>query len=247
MKKVLSITMIMVLAAGIATNVAAKSEKKNAPKRRFVEETLAEIGEKHSPEKMDVKKITSVEIGDTYYHIYEGELDKTGYHIIVFDNYENYLGYYKSEYPPSNYQIDGCIVIDSNEIDDETGDQVYFRIPIDEKKGLPKKLELGGIPVSLVKSPYSEAKAQEKSNGGPAIKTTKGVAEEEKEEEVKPEFRTWTITKKGKKFKARAIFLKREGNNIFLRLEANSMEGSFSLFTLSKEDQEYVKQFKKKK
>jgi hypothetical protein len=61
---------------------------------------------------------------------------------------------------------------------------------------------------------------------------------------VVPEYREWTITHKGKKIPARAIYVKQSAGKVFLKLEANGMEKGFSLSALSREDQAYVKQFK---
>jgi len=228
MKRTLGIITIMALATGITTNTMAKTEKKDQPKARFVKEALEAIGGAHFPEKIKIKRSSSIEIEDTYYHIYEGELEKTGYHIIIFDNQRNYLGYYKSDFPPTNYEIEGCIVIDSGTIDDDTGDPLYYPIPIDAKKGLPKRVQIGGMPTSLVKAPKSET-------------TAKGAAEDGV---ITPEYRDWTITHKGKKIPARAIYVKQSGGKVYLKLESNGREKGFLLNTLSREDQTYVKQFK---
>ena len=228
MKKTLGMTMVLALAAGIATNVTAKSERKDPPKRRFVEEVLAEAGGTHFPKKMDVKKITSVEIGDTYYHIYEGELDAVGFHIIVFDNYRNYLGYYKSDFPPSNYEIENCIAIDSGTVDDYE-EPLYYPIPIDAKKGLPAKIQLGGMPTKFVKAPKKEGSEAKKAAG---------------DGETEPEYRTWTIIHKGKEIPVRAIYIKQSPGKVYLKAEANGVTKPFAISSLSKGDQEYVKQLK---
>ena len=228
MKRILGMIMVLALAAGIATNVAAKSEREDAPKRRDVEEVLAEVGGTHSPEKMDVKKIASVKVEDTYYHVYEGELDAGGFHIIVFDNYRNYLGYYKSDFAPCNYEIESSIVIDSGTIDDN-GEPLYYPIPISLKKGLPSKIQIGGIPTNFVKAPKKE--------GSEAEKTAE-------DDEIKPEYRTWTILHKGKEFPVRAIYIKQSAGKIHLKAEANGVTKPFDISSLSKEDQAYVKQFK---
>jgi len=244
MKRTLGIITILALAAGIATHATAKTERKDQPKARFVKETLEALGETHFPEKIKIKRITSIEIAETYYHVYEGELDKTGYHIIIFDNHQNYLGYYKSDFPPTNYQIDGSIVIDSGTVDDD-GEPLYYSIPIDEKKGLLPRLQIGGMPTEFVKSPSYDEVIKGATGGGKAAgggATAKPA--EDGEEEIVPEFRTWTIAFKGKPVEARAIFVKREKNEVFLRLEATGKEKGFPLHTLSKADQEYVKQFK---
>ncbi len=228
MKKTLGMIMVLALAAGIATHVAAKTERKDQPKRRFVEEVLAEVGGVHFPEKMDVKRIASVEVGDTYYHVYEGELDAVGYHIIVFDNYRNYLGYYKSDYAPCNYQIESSIVIDSGTVDDN-GEPLYYPIPIDLKKGLPPNIQIAGMPTKFVKAPKKEGSEAEKDAGDGGIE---------------PEYRSWTITHKGKEIPVRAIYVKQGAGKVYLKAEANGVTQSFGISSLSKEDQEYVKQFK---
>ena len=243
MKRTLGIVAILALAVGIATHTTAKTERKDQPKARFVKETLEALGGAHFPEKMKVKRINSIEIGETYYHVYEGELDKTGYHIIIFDNKRNYLGYYKSNFPPTNYQIEGSIVIDPGTVDDD-GDPLYFSIPIDETKGLPPRLQLGGMPTAFEKSPTYDEVVTGATGGGTASKGKTAKTTENAEEEIVPEFRTWTIAFKGKPVEARAIFVKREKNQVYLRLEATGKEKGFPLHTLSKADQEYVKQFK---
>jgi len=228
MKKTLGMIMVLALAAGIATHVAAKTERKDQPKRRFVEEALAEVGGVHFPEKMDVKRISSVEVGDTYYHIFEGELDTVGYHIIVFDNYRNYLGYYKSDFPPCNYQIENSIALDSGTVD-QNGKALHYPIPIHVKKGLPPNIQIAGMPTKFVKAPKKEASETEKAAG---------------EGGTEPEYRTWTIIHKGKEIPVRAIYIKQGAGKVHLKAEANGVTKPFAISSLSKEDQAYVKQFK---
>jgi hypothetical protein len=215
------------LISGFAVNASAKMEKREQPKARFVEETLEAVGGEHNPEKMDVKRISSIAVGDTYYHVFEGELDDVGYHIIIFDNYGNYLGFYKLNYAPINYQRDKCIVIDSGDVD-EDGDPLYFYIPIDEKKGLPERVQVGGVPTKLVKAPKKEG------------------AEEAKpvdDGSVEPEFREWTITHQGRALTVRAIYVKQTFAEVFLKAEASGKTKGFQKTALSKEDREYITQF----
>lgn len=240
MKKTLSMIAVLTMAMGIATHVEAKSERKDAPKKRFVEETLKALGGEHSPAKMKVKKISSVEVGDTYYHIYEGELDKLGFHIIVFDNYQNYLGYYTSDYAPCNNQIEGSIVMDSGDVD-EDGETMYYVIPIDPKKGPPGKVSIGGMPSAFVKVALPEGAKTGAPSAGGAQANGKAGAEDAG---PVPEYRDWIIMHKGKKIPARAIFVRYELGKVYLKLEANGAESGFNLNMLSREDQTYVKQFK---
>lgn len=240
MKKSLSMIAILALIAGLTTNAEAKRERKEQPNSRAAKEAVEAAGEEHYPEKIKIKRVSSIEIGETYYHVYEGELDKLGYHIIVFDNYKNYLGFYKSDYAPTNEEIDGAIVLDSGDVDDD-GNQKFYLIPISLKKGLPAKVSIGGIPSELVKAPLPEGA----KTGSPAAGEATAANNVDAEDAAPvPEYRDWTILHKGKKIPARAIFVKYSGGKVYLKLEANGAEQGFNLNLLSREDQAYVKQFK---
>lgn len=230
MKKTLGIIMILALAAGMVTNTAAKSERREKPKSRFVEETLEALGEVHYPEKMTVKSITSIPVGDTYYHIFQGKLSNVGYHIIVFGNYMNYLGFYKCDFPPCNEERENHIVIDSGDVD-EDGDQMFYYIPIDPEKGLPGRLQIGGSPVKLEAPPKKEGEEE----AGPKVAN---------EDEIVPQYREWTITYKGEKLTVSAIYVSQTFAKVTLKAEANGVTKEFDITALSREDREYITQFK---
>lgn len=241
MRRTSSILMVLALAVGVAINASAKRERKEQPKARDVEETLEVIGGEHFPDKIKIKRIASIEVGDTYYHIFEGKLEAVGFHVIVFDNYNNYLGYYKSGFPPCNYQKPESIVIDSGDVNDD-GDPLYFFIPITVEKGLPTKVELGGVPTRLVKNPnLKEGDLKTGGGGGAAAATAEGAEEDGK---VVPEFREWTIKFKGQELKVRAIYIKQTFAEVTLKAEASGKERAFPINSFSKEDREYIKQFK---
>ncbi len=237
MKKTLCMITIFALAAGFTTDALAKQERKNQPKSREAKEAIEAIGDEHFPEKIKIKRVSSIEVGDTYYHIYEGKLDKLNFHIIVFDNYKNYLGYYKSNYPPSNNEIEGSIALDSGDVD-ENGDQKYYAIPINPKKGPPGKVSIGGIPSEFMKAPLPEGA----KTGTPSADNADDKATMEDEGPV-PEYREWTIMHNGKKIPARAIFVRFSAGKVYLKLEAGGSEKGFSLHKLSREAQAYAKQF----
>ena len=243
MRRILGIILILALAAGMATNTIAKTERKEQPKARFVTETLEALGEPHYPEKIKIKRITSIQVGDTYYHIYEGKLDTVGFHIIVFDNQQNYLGFYKSDFAPCNYEIENSIVMDSDEVDDD-GNPKYFAIPIDIKKGLPLKVQLGGTPTKLEKAPEKEGGEEEEAGEGGAEGEGKDPGAAEEEAPVEPEYRDWKITFKGKEMSVRAIYVKQTFAKVTLKAEASGRSNDFDIPALSKEDREYIKQFK---
>lgn len=230
MKRTLGIIMILALATGMATNTLAKAERREQPKARFVQETLEALGEPHYLEKMKVKRIASIPVGDTFYHVFEGKLDTVGYHIIVFDNYLNYLGFYKSDFPPTNEEKENCISIDSGDVNDD-GDPLFFWIPIDPEKGLPSKLQIGGTPTKLEKGPEIEGKEE----GGPKAA---------KEGEIVPEYRDWTITHKGKKLTVSALYVSQTFAKVTLKAEVNGVIREFDITSISREDREYVAQFK---
>jgi hypothetical protein len=229
MRRAAWIVMLLTLVIGWSTTSSAKQERKEQPKTRFVEDTLTALGGEHYPEKMKIKKVTSIVVAETYYHIFEGKLDTTGYHVIVYDNYLNYLGFYQSPYPPTNEQKPGNIVIDTGDVDDN-GDPLFYPIPIDPVKGLPNKVQLGPTPTDLVKGPE-------------VVKPEKDEAAEG-EGQVVPEFREWAITKKGKEHKVRAIYVEHTFSEVVLKGETTGKTKAFPINSLSKDDRAYVQQFK---
>ncbi|MCF7847899.1 MAG: hypothetical protein K9M45_03525 [Kiritimatiellales bacterium] len=234
MNKKLGLMMIFVLAAGIAIDAG---EKKNAPKTSDVEDALKAAGPEHFPEKMKVGKVGSVEAGETYYHAYCGEMKKAGYRVIFMDNSGKYLGYYPTEYEPSDYE-EGAILLNSGSSDDE-GNTDYFTLPVG-KDGPADKVRIDGTPVTFVKNPKNDPKAAKattpKATGSITTTVVASVP-------VKPEYREWTITHGGKKIPVRAIYVKMAVGKVFLKAEANGATRPFDLSSLSKEDQSYVKQF----
>ena len=243
MKKTLRMITVLVLATGIASSVMAKSERKDQPNKRFVEDALEVLGGVHFPEKIKIKRISSIKIEDTYYHVYEGELDKTGYHIIIFDNYRHYLGYYESDFPPTNYEIKGSIVIDPNDVD-EDGDPLYYEIPIDPKKGIHLRVVIGTRPSDFVKSPKYDEVTNKKTGAAEETAKKTTVDGSEIEEETVPEYRKWIIIHKGKEIPVRALYIKQEKGKVYLKAEANGVTKPFLIASLSREDQAYVKQLK---
>lgn len=257
MKKILGIVMILALVAGMASNTVAKTERKEVPKARFVEETLEAVGGVHNPEKIRIKKISSIEIGETYYHVFQGKLDTVGYHIIIFDNKQKYLGFYKSDFPPTNYEIETCIVLDSGEVDD-SGNAKYYTIPISEEKGLPPMIVIGVSPVKLEKPPETEgeeegdpeaeggaeAGSEGESEGGEDADDAKDGSKDAVETKAVPEYREWTITHRGKPLTVRALYVKQTFAKVTLKAEASGRVNDFDITALSKPDRAYIRQFK---
>ena len=87
--------------------------------KRWVTETLQrlpfetiikEIGGEHYVEKMKFYEVGSIEVEPTYYHVFNGQLKNGGYHIIFFNNKQEYLGFYYSDYEPTDYE-EGAVLL----------------------------------------------------------------------------------------------------------------------------------------
>ena len=225
MKRTLNIMIVGIVLAGIAISAEAKREKKNEPKdKRFVIEILEGLGEEHFPKGMKVRELGSLKTETTYYHIYSAAL-KGGYEyrVIVFDNTPEYIGYYTSTYEPSGYE-DGKVLLD---LEDGTYADIEF-----SDKGPQDTTRVNGISTKFMKAPE---KTKEKF-------VPKG--KERADGVNEPEYRIWKITLKGKEGKVRAIYLSQDFGNVTLRAEASGTKKAFPISSISKEDKEYIKQYK---
>ena len=226
MKKVLGLIISTAVITGFAITAEAKSEKKNVPKDDTVEAALTAAGENHFPEKMKIDKTGPVELGDTYYHAFCGSLKKGGYRVIIFDNKENYLGYYESEYEPAETE-EGAVALDSGD------GESYFYIRFGDD-GPRDKASIDGMPVPFVKNKKQQAKAAE------ATAETKVVSDEP----IQPEYREWVLINRGKKVPVEAIFVKQSGSKVTLKQKSDGRSKDFPLSMLSAADQEYMKKLK---
>ena len=231
MKKTLGIVMAVALASIVATNVAAKPEKENAPRGKAVLTTLKELGEPHYVDRMKVHEMCSLEIGDTYFHVFTGELKKLGYHIIVYDNKKNYLGFYATEYEPTDYE-EAAILLDSGDGEN------FYNIPIGSR-GPSDTIRIDGMPIKFIKSPTNTGEA-----GGVAEKAAPVLVAATGEEGLTAEYREWIIIHKGKKIPVRAMYIEQKSGKVYLKAEANGVTKPFLISMLSKPDQAYVKKFK---
>lgn len=225
-------TVGMIMIGALLTNMAATAgdrEKKNEPKSRTaVSEAVSAAGAKHFPEKMKIRSVGSIKMENTYYHVYCGIL-KGGYeyHVILFDNKPEYLGYYLTEFEPTgteNGKKEGAVLIDL-----EDGNEASIRIR--QIKGPADMATIDGVKSYFVKAPEKK----KVSTLVTKAKEDKGV--------VKPEFRKWTITKESKKHTVRAIYVSQDFGKVTVRAEASGREVTVPKSMISKEDREYIKQF----
>jgi len=232
MKRRMGIMVLVALMAGLAGSVTAKSERKNAPRKKTVEADLKKLGEEHFPKRMRLSEIGPIEVGDTYFHAFSGQLQKVGYHVIIYDNNLNYLGYYATDFEPSDYE-EGAVLLDSGDGEN------FFQIPI-KANGPPPKVRLPeGLPIEFVSAPGREA-----IGTGSSSTTTTAPKAVKGKDGITAEYREWSITFKGKKMKIRAIYVKQAIGTVDIKSEANGKIATIRLSELSREDQEYVKQFK---
>lgn len=225
MKKILYIMMAGAVMA-ISADAASKREDKNEPKdRRAATAAVQAAGAEHFPEKMKIREIGSIKMEKTYYHVYCGELKRGGYHVIVFDNTPRYLGYYLTEYEPTDLEEDGIMLsMDDGELE---------KIRVKEDTGPVDNTRIDGMATKFIKSPVPEKK--------------KVVAEEgsgEAGDLNKPDFREWTITHGTKKIKVRAIYVSQTFGKVTLRGEASGKENAFPISSISDEDKAYIKKYK---
>ncbi len=231
MKRTIGVMVSVALVAILANSAMASSIKKKEPKKKAVEADLKKIGGEHFPKRMRISKIGPIKAGNTYFHAFSGQLPKGGYHVIIYDNDLHYLGFYATDYEPADYE-EGAVLLDSG--DGET----FYKIPIRSTGPDPKKkVRLPeGLPLTFVPAPGAPA-VGEGTVAAPKVATAKSGAI--------AEYRDWTITRRGKTIKARAIYVSQTFGSVTIKSQANGKEATIPMNELSREDQEYVKQFKK--
>ena len=195
------------------------SEKKNPPRNtRAVEQALMEAGEPHFPEDIDIQKLGPIKHNETYFHVYAASLD-TNYRVLFFNNTPTYLGYYEVVFEPVDYE-EGAVLL-------AAGGGTYFSLPL-SKEGPAKEVVIDGTPTPFI--------INEKANKGPE-KTT----EDESSDAPKIVYRMWTVNIKGRDIPVKALFVKKEGSQIFLQDEKRGIVKGFSLSKLGKEDVAYLR------
>jgi len=241
MKPIIKKNLIFILIIGLSFATAttfAKSEKKNPPKtkREAMEKIKAAGGDVHFPPKTKLYKIGSAKIGDTYYHFFCGKLKKGGYMAYVFNNKAQYLGFYKLEFEPTACEggkKEGSILVsleDTGDLNDDGDELDAEKIRIKES-GPSDNAHINRKLVKFVPAPKKKA-------------SSTLITKNKKSTSTKPEFREWTITKTGKEYKVRAIYVDQNFGKVKLRGEATGVESWFPISSLSKEDKEYIKQYK---
>jgi hypothetical protein len=107
--KLLALAFILI---GVVFQAEAKQEKKNKPNSSEIKKALINAGGEHNPSDMDIDKIGSLEVENTYFHAFKGTIDKKDYRIILFNNNNEYLGFYAlGKVQPAGFHEDSLAVI----------------------------------------------------------------------------------------------------------------------------------------
>lgn len=246
MYKRLITTMLMLATLGFSL-VQSDAAKKNDPDDGEVEEILKKIGGEHFIEDMKVRNYCSLEFEneeteeEVYYHFYVGTLRKGGYHLIVFNNKPEYLGFYKTDYEPSEYN-ETEILLNSGE-SDEDGNSYYYNIAF-SIKGPAEKIRIDGTPVSFVKNPNLEKEKSTESSGEEMVLVVPEKKTSSTGEVI--DYRDWKITMGGQERIVNAIFEKVDDGKVYIKSSKNGAVAGIPGSALSLEDQEYVKRVMEK-
>lgn len=130
------ISAISILLLVISTSLPVYGVSKNRPKLSDIGDIIETAGKPHS-EVDNIKRLDSLKMEDTYFHVFSGQSDAGSYRVIIFDNDKQYLGFYDTmEYEP--YETDGdedgraCGVV-LKKLDPESRTIWYTRIPFGNK------------------------------------------------------------------------------------------------------------------
>jgi hypothetical protein len=207
---------------------------KNEPDEDIVVEDLKELGEKHWHKDMDVDEFGSLRVedpatgDDTYFHIFFSYLNEE-YRVIIYDNNEQYLGYYKTPLEPVDME-EGAVLVDSGD------GSSYYKLPVTTEE-FPERMRLGLNFVNFIKN------QQLKRESAPVAKAESGSEEsaDKPANDSEPEYRTWTVSINNKDVTFNAVFVKNDGPQIYLKESKRGLENNFSYQIFSEKDQTYLK------
>lgn len=256
MKKTFAYILAAAFAIGLISTADA-SMKKREPDRRDVEKRLKKIGGEHYVEEMEVDDLGRVdtELEDdsakAYYWIFVGELpDDAGFHLIIYDNEDNYLGFYRVKNEPTECG-DGYIAF---EIEDTGGEPDPMTDRTDTKsirlqgKGPEQRITMStpeGTPAEFVKAPTMEeveakVKAEREAAAEDSATTTSSKPAPKK---LKPEYRSWKVKHGDRMITVEsAIFVKYKNGKVTIKNAKNGKTATIPLKNFSEADQKYLKE-----
>lgn len=214
------------------TGRSAEAVRKNPPDERDVEDILIELGNDHWVKDMDVDELGSTRVEDpvteedTYFHIYSSYVDDSEkYRIIVFDNDQRYLGYYRSAFEPVDFE-ENAVLLDARD------GSSYFKLPL-STEGFPSRVRTGMAITTFVENKNVEPDPDAAVSTAPAP-----VTETDPDE---PQYRDWTVNIGDREITFNAVFVRRDGDEIVLKESKQGKVNGIPGHLFSEKDQEYLK------
>lgn len=238
MKRIFTTALILALVLGIAHDGFAK---KRVPSKRDVERELLKLGGEHSPEGMKIREVGSIEVGDDmYFHVFSGRLeDDAGYHLIIFDNTPQYVGYYQIAFEAQEVGPN-AVMIDTGDFDPATEAPLYKEINIDAS-GPAARIQINGIPSKFVKPPEPEVATPDAASSSPAAPAASNRPAPGTPKR-KPEYRTWHVTVGDQVVEVEsAVFININKGNVTIKSGKNGKSVTRPVSDFSEEDKAYLK------
>lgn len=249
-RKLVSYLTLAIVLGFVSVTLAGYPKKRQPSSKRDVEKALEAAGGDHNPEKIKIKDIGYLKTGTeepeetSWFWIYSGQLDdKSGYHLIIFDNTPKYLGYYLVTAEPRDTDGKEYINLYTDENVDENGVPLPKTVPFDES-GPPKRIQdANGMPVKFVPAPPPAA--PEKSTSG-SSSSTSSASSSSSGPKMEPEYRSWHITIGEKVIEVEsAIFVELKNGNVTIKDAKTGRTVTKPIAAFSDEDKEYLKQLLK--
>lgn len=219
---------------------AVFAAEKNEPSKDEVEKALEKAGKPHFYKRTKIRPVGAVKVdtagSETYFHIFNVYIkdradDVDENRAVIFDNKKNYLGYYPTYDLEVSDVEEGAFIIEvemADDGDDDDGgggdaDLCVVQIP---PEGPQKNANINGVGTRFITAPEPEKKE----------------GEAEIDNANKPKYREWTLSANGQSITVSALYIRVEGDEVFLKSEAKGAVKGFKLYMLSPEDKEYVKE-----
>ncbi len=259
MRKTLVYLLTAAFAIGMASTTLA-SIKKRKPDKRVVANALKKIGGDHFPEGMEVDALGKVDTdfddsATAYYWLFVGELqDDAGFQLIIYDNEQRYLGFYKLKNEPVECGKRYFSVDISNEDTDAVIDPITGRDDLRSvrltEKGPTKRLTLNGpddTPAEFIAAPSpEEIKEQQKAAGVGSADAGSSSSPQAASKRIKPEYRSWEV-KFGEKMITveSAIFVEYKSGMVTIKNAKDGNTAVIPLNNFSAADRAYLKKLLK--
>lgn len=253
MRNIIRFVLPLVIGTGLVSSSFAAVERDLD--KREVESDLRKFGGEHYFEDIKIREIGEIETevdeeedqdgNKAFYWIYSTILpDDAGYRIIIYDNEPRYLGYYDVPLSPINCG-EGTIVFEQGDFDlpadPITGDTDTWSVEIPDS-GPPKRIQIGGNPVSFVAAPTIEEVKEEIKEEREAAAAAASSGSSTKQR-ITPEYRSWQINAGGRMITVEsAIFVEYKSGQVTIKDGKTGRTKAIPLRNFSEADQQYLRQ-----